>query len=98
MEENKNLMTNEEENKENENANEEAVVTEETKTSKIKDFVVNNKKQLIIAGVAVVGAIVLGKTLIKNDTVVQELVESTEVMDTVTDVVKDIVDDVVTPE
>lgn len=94
MEENKNLMNEQE----NANENEETNVTEETKTNKVKDFVVKNNKKLIFAGIAVIGAVVLGKTLIKNDTVVQELVESTEVLDAVTDVVKDVVDDVVTPE
>lgn len=97
MEENKNMINEQENRDENANENEETVA-EETKTNKVKDFVVNNKKELIIAGVAVIGAIVLGKTLIKNDTVVQELVESTEVLDNVTDVVIDIVEDVVTPE
>lgn len=99
MEENKNLMANEQDNKENENTNEETVVTE-TKgiVAKATEFVTNNKKPIIAAGIAVVGAIVLGKYFVKSDSVVQELVESTEVMDTVTDVVKDIVEDVVTPE
>lgn len=90
MEENKNTM--EMENKlDAEQGTEEPVIEEKGIVKKAVEFAAKNKVAIAL-GVVTIGAIVLGKSLIKDDSVVQDVIDTVDASELVEEFVSDMVE------